>query len=108
MDSINPQEQITISSPATGTYEVYVTIPSTSYTTNAAVVVTCHGSVISEFATTTKQVNEIFSPTGSEAEIDNESASESASNLTDTTASLPYIQLPSSFNINRLREMPFL
>jgi hypothetical protein len=45
MDAINPQEQVVITSPLTGKYEVIVSSPTTSYTTNAAVVITCHGSV---------------------------------------------------------------
>ncbi|CAE7696075.1 unnamed protein product, partial [Symbiodinium microadriaticum] len=46
-DSLNPQEQVHIESPDTGVYQVYIS-GSSAMEVNAAIVVTCAGSVTSE------------------------------------------------------------
>lgn len=46
-DTTNPQEQVLIASPSSGTYTIYITNTGSS-SINAGLVVTCHGSVTQE------------------------------------------------------------
>jgi hypothetical protein len=123
MDSRNPQERILISAPLTGKYEVYVSSPTSAYTTNAAVVITCHGSVTvsclslcpspspppsisaslallcrsvtSEFTVYTGQLSQVLSP-----EVEQ---TDSVSSEPSSDEIVPAFESPSSF----LPEMPF-
>jgi len=81
-DNVNPQEQVTISTPATGIYKVYLASQSGGFQVNGAVVVSCNGNVVSEPTYTTTTVSEDeeimksvmverHTPTGSDMDISN-------------------------------------